>query len=81
MTFGRPPLLPNSYMDCELPLDMPLESLAIDSEQRNSNGTASAVYGAKLFLETSSVLLIFLSSSPSPRFDYALIHACSYPGS
>lgn len=81
MTFGRPPLLPNSYMDCELPLDMPLESLTMDSEQRNAHGTGSAVCGAKLFLETSSVLLIFLSSPPSLRIDYALIHACSYPGS
>jgi hypothetical protein len=53
MTFGRPPLIPNSYMECELPLDVSLEALASSLERRSANSVASAVSGARLYLETS----------------------------
>lgn len=48
MTFGRPPLIPNSHMECELPADVPL---GIELERPTSS--ASAVSGEKLFLQTS----------------------------
>ncbi|KAE8141839.1 fungal-specific transcription factor domain-containing protein [Aspergillus pseudotamarii] len=58
MTFGRPPLIPCSYMDCELPLDVPLESLAIDLERKSARGVASTVSGARLYRETSKLNII-----------------------
>lgn len=53
MTFGRPPLIPNSHMECELPVDVPLESLPLRIELELPNSLASAVSGERLFLETS----------------------------
>ncbi|KAI2994126.1 transcriptional regulator family: Fungal Specific TF [Aspergillus niger] len=83
MTFGRPPIIPNSYMDCELPLDVPLESLAINAERKTAKRPASTISGARLFLETSKLNTILgqvieklyggnLDRSPSPRLSQQL---------
>ncbi|OGM39341.1 hypothetical protein ABOM_012043 [Aspergillus bombycis] len=53
MTFGRPPLIPNSHMECELPLDVPLEALAVSLERRSANSAGPTASGARLYLETS----------------------------
>jgi hypothetical protein len=53
MTFGRPPLIPNRYMECELPLDMPLEKLVRQPGGKAATSAAQAVSGERLYLETS----------------------------
>ena len=41
MTFGRPPLLPNDYMQMDLPAEVELEELAGDSIAISQPGLVS----------------------------------------
>jgi hypothetical protein len=51
MTLGRPPLIPNDYMQIPLPRDIELSTLALDGQEGNDNTSPSDTSKAFLFVQ------------------------------